>query len=650
MLDLLFFLLISVLAALVGAAILRLFSLQIDSRLTEAILYLPLGYLIIAYLVAALGLLGVLTAQNVLVGLGILLVVGLVGRGRVWGAVREAARRGGRAVTSSPRRWMYGFLVVWAAMMLLGALVWPDSRDWDGLAEHLAMAKLWAQAGNISPLWYEHHSQFPATVQMLYTLAHLFRGPVAAKLFHFAYGMLGVGAVFLLTRRHISRPAAPWAAIVVATTPVYTWLWGVAYVDLAMVAYLLLSVHFLLLWIEKQKATYIVLSGILGGAAMAVKMQSIVHFGVIALIALYVLWRSPQHCRARCGRHVGLLLLVALIVAGPWYVKSWVITGNPVYPFAYSIFGGKHWSAAQAQWYHRHQQSFGMGELPSRAVMRALPWWKRPLVGPREPHKLLVAPVNLTLWPEEFTVAVGKVAAVTQMSVGPLYLIFVPLLLIFSPRPGKLKILLIMFAILWLWWLYSMQLTRYLLPTLMLLAPAAGYGIYRSLRAGIVLRVSASIVLGGWLVAVVLFNWLVLSAALPAIGGQVSWDSYLRQSLDVYEASQYINDFTAADAKIITYGEPRCYYLQREYLWGDWHYHQMIVYDRMEKPEELMAAYQRLGITHVLINRRYFGASDSGEQADKRLLAAAIQAGHLKLVQRLGAGNQYLLFEVIAQQ
>ncbi len=74
---------------------------------------------------------GILTAQNVLVGLGILLVVGLVGSRRVGGAVREAIRRVRRAMTSSPHRWMYGFLLLWAVMMLLGALVWPD-LGWPG--------------------------------------------------------------------------------------------------------------------------------------------------------------------------------------------------------------------------------------------------------------------------------------------------------------------------------------------------------------------------------------------------------------------------------------------------------------------------------------------------------------------------------------
>ncbi len=642
MLDLLFFLLVSILAALLGAAILRISSVKLASRLEEALLYLPLGYLAMAYLIALLGLMGLLTTGAMVAMLGGVLLLGLAGARPMWASLVEAIVRAQRALSSSPHRWLYRFLLLWAIMMLLEALVWPDSSDFDGVAEHLAMAKLWVQAGQVRPLWFMHHSQFPATLQMLYALALLFRGPVAAKLFHFAYGMMAVTAVFLLTRRHISAAAAPWAAVVLATTPVFAWLCGVAYADLGVLTYVLLAVHFFLCWLSEHKLLYIVLAGILAGAAMAVKMQGIAYFGVILLIAAYVAWRGPRPQRARAGQHIAVFALVGAMLASPWYVKSWIITGNPVYPFAYSVFGGKQWSVAQAEWYQRHQRSFGIGELPSPQVMKNLPWWKRSLVGPREPHKLLLSPVNLTLWPWEFTVPVGKLAAVARMSIGPLYLIFVPALLIFAPRPPNLKILLILFALDWVWWLYSMQLTRYLLPALALLAPAAGYGIYRSINAGVVLRLSARVVVGLWLVIALLFNVLAFSPALLAIFGVVSWDSYLRKSLGVYAPSQYINEHTPPNAKVITYGEPRCFYLDREYLWGDWHYHQMIIYDKMKEPEELITAYRRLGITHILINQTYFQDSST-----IRLLRGASDRGYVRKVRSFGPPGRYVLLETI---
>ena len=39
----------------------------------------------------------------------------------------------------------------------------------------------------------------------------------------------------------------------------------------------------------------------------------------------------------------------------PWLAKNVVDTGNPVYPLAYRVFGGRHWDEAQdAKWSAAH--------------------------------------------------------------------------------------------------------------------------------------------------------------------------------------------------------------------------------------------------------------------------------------------------------
>ena len=240
--------------------------------------------------------------------------------------------------------------------------------------------------------------------------------------------------------------------------------------------------------------------------------------------------------------------------------------------------------------------------MPAQQVIDSLPWYRRPFVGPREPAQLLAAPFALTFYPVSFTVPVNKIAAVTRQSVGPLYLIFVPLLLGFAGRPRKLKTLLIAFGLLWVWWLYSMQLTRYLLPTLALLTPAVGYAVHRCSRTEGLLRLTAAFIISAWLVLALLFSWLPLYFALPSILGTISADEYLSASLEPYQAIQYLNRYTPPRAKVISYGEPWLFYLQRDYLWGDPSYHRMIIYDKMKEPDELLAAYSRLGITHVIIN------------------------------------------------
>jgi len=631
MIDIFFWLIISSIAALVGAAVSRLVTLRAYSPLTRLLLFVTLGYLVLAYVLLGLGLLGYLQPVPVLVVLVILLLVGLTAFRTLWHDLRTVTSKIRRALLASPARWLYWFLLLFVLATLPVVLSPPAGLDWDGLAQHLAMAKEWVEAGRIIPLWYDHHSQFPATLQMLYGLALLWRGATAAKLFHFSFGLIALGAVFVLTRRHISPQAAPWAAAVLASTPVFSWLMGAAYVDLPVVACVLLSVHFFLEWVSSSAGRDAALSGLLAGAAMAFKMQGIPYFGLLLLFALYIAARERRQETPR-WRAVGLFATVGLLVASPWYIKSWVITGNPVYPFAYSIFGGEQWSARQADWYHHHQLEFGVGELPSRHELAGMPWYQRTFTGPRTPLRLLLAPFNLTFNPPPFTDPVSPAAAIMFFSIGPLYLIFTPMLLALSGHPAKLNVLLILFGLLWIWWLYSMQQSRYLLPTIALLAPAAAYALHScTQRKGVLCPVALAIV-STWLVIILLIKALSLCTTLPVVAGTVGEEQYLASSLAPYPVISYINSHTPPDAKVISYGEVRLFYLERDYLWGDPVYHQMMIYDTMTGPEDLLAAYNRLGITYVLYQPKLLNRLSADREPIGPLLQAALEEGYLSEV------------------
>ncbi len=645
MIDILFWLIISFVAALVGAALGRLVTLRTYSPLTRLLLFVTLGYLVLAYLLLGLGLLGLLQPGPVLVVLVILLLVGLTAFRTLWRDLCAVSSRLRHALLASSARWLYWFLLLFVLASLPVALAPPAGLDWDGLAEHLAMAKEWVKAGRIIPLWYEHHSQFPATLQMLYALALLFRGAAAAKLFHFSFGLIALGAVFVLTRRHISPQAAPWAAAVLAATPVFSWLMGAAYVDLPIVACVLLSVHFFLEWISSGAVRDAALSGLLAGAAMAFKMQGVPYFGLLLIFAVYIAWRGRRQKTPRWGA-VAIFGAVGLLVASPWYIKSWVITGNPVYPFAYSTFGGKQWSVQQAEWYRHHQLQFGVGELPSRRELGAMPWYARIFVGPRQPLRLLLAPFNFTFNPPPFTDPVSPVAVIMFFSIGPLYLIFTPMLLAFCGRPAKLKVLLILFGLLWIWWLYSMQQSRYLLPTMALLAPAAAYVLHRCTQHKGVLRGTTLAVVTTWLAIILLIKAISLYTALPVVAGTVNREQYLAASLAPYPVISYVNSHTPPDAKVISYGEVRLFYLERDYLWGDPVYHRMIIYGTMTGPEELLAAYNRLGITYVLYQPKLLNRLSAEREPVGPLLQAALEEGYLSEVVVPAAYRGYRLLEV----
>jgi hypothetical protein len=667
-LAILAFLWIALTGCLLGGGLLRRLAPAGPGGGQRALLAWGLGLPLLAYATLALGLLGRVSRLDLA---AMLVVAGAVGLALGWrelGLQGRLLRRAGRALAHSPQRLWYWLLALWALTLVPQALAPPGFMDWDGLAEHLAMAKVWLQQGAIVPLWYDHHSQFPATVQMLYLLGLAFGGPVAAKLFSYLFGLLSLAAVGMLARRHFGRESGAWALAVFAATPLVGWLSIVAYVDLPAVFYCVLGLSFFLDWTRERRTPAAAWSGVCLGLGLAVKMQVLVFWGALLLVGLVGALRRASartdqappvrrpsgppdsHGPSPQGRSTGpvgaegvgasvrvvagqLLAYagLALAVASPWYVKSWIITGNPVYPFAYRVFGGKQWSAEQARTYAYQQKSWGWGALPAPEVFWSLPPLQRAFTGPRRPDHLLLAPLGLIFRPEKYVDAgFGRLPSFLFASVGPLYLALLPLLL-WGKRPWAWGLVAWALVPVWLWWLISAQYSRYFLPGLGWLAPAAAWAADQAVRRGRWSRRVLPGVMGAGLGLAILFNLLGAATGLPVVVGAQSVDSYLRTvQPGLYPALEFLNRTTPPDARIISYGEPRLFYLDRPYLWGEPNYHRLLDYDRMKTADDLLAAYRNLGVSHVLVNAQFFPGGVAVNEKIAALLQEALAAGKLE--------------------
>jgi len=582
------------------------------------------GMLLIALIVLLLGLLGLLRPWVLYTVVVAAALAGAKQAPFLWGAADQAARMVGRGLFGpTRRRALHVFLAGWAMLTLLSALAPPNDLDDDGLSQHLAAPKTYLRHAHIHPLWYDHHSQFPAALQMLFTVA-LATGQVeAAKVLHWACGVLAALTLIVIGRRFLSPAAGEWAAFALLVTPAVGALSTVAYVDLASVflaALLLLA--FLrcrsplleeggqggrsrspLLKGGGQGGRDVALAGLAAGGGMAVKMQGLQIFGV-ALLLLAIAALLARETVARAARRLGVFVLVAALPAAPWYLKSFLWTGNPVYPFAYGVFGGKYWGPAEAAQYRDHQLGFGIGVPPPAAEREQMGFLRRTFYGPRAPLNLLLAPWNLTMRPREFDVlTMNPVYAVMSAGVGPLLLAVLPLVLLTgAPRP--LRWSLAFLGLLWLAWLMLMQYNRYLVPVLVFAAVPAGFVLGEGVPAGIARRALRGV---AWCCGALALLYLAVGGLLGgswAAGiGLVPRDVYLRTTSQCWRFSDWVNRVTPTRAKIALYAEPKGFYLDRDYLWADPGHSRLIEYEKITSPEDLLDAYSRLGVTHVLYHR-----------------------------------------------
>ena len=463
---------------------------------------------------------------------------------------------------------------------LLQTLLPPLS--WDALFYHLSGPKTWLALGQIGPGIDVPHYNFPALFEMLFLLAMGIRGDSAAKLLHFTFIFLLAGLVYLLGRDYLRLKNGWTAVLFLAAIPMIWGLGAQAYNDLALAFYQVAALTAVFQWQRARQERWLALAGALAGLAMGLKYTS---FVTPLLLAGLVLWAQRRHWPA-AARSVLLMALAAAVVAFPWYLKNFIFTGNPIYPF---IFGGLFWDDYRSAAYANPGSGIGLSLVP-----------------------LLRLPYDMIL---------GLRDASADGPPGPLPLIFLPLVLFYGFSRWRAKGAgmaafrgLLLFALAqYVFWvagvIYSAGLwqSRLLLAAFVALAPALAW-IWQdlarfdhpqfSLRRFLGLAVAITLVLN------LLAQFLVWLPGAPwayVLGSDSRSQTLERYLGDYYRAMTGINELTPPDAAVLFLYEPRNYYCERECRqdsildrWG----HMEYLYGNAA---DIAAAWRAAGVTHVLI-------------------------------------------------
>jgi hypothetical protein len=145
------------------------------------------------------------------------------------------------------------------------------------------------------------------------------------------------------------------------------------------------------------------------------------------------------------------------------------------------------------------------------------------------------------------------------------------------------------------------------------------------------------------------FNLLHALPGLPLLRGQQTQEQYLAVSLGpLYTVLTTLNRQMGSSDILISYGEPRLFYLNHAYLWGDPNYHRLLDYDTMPSGNDLVAAYARQGISYVLVNRQFFPAERPRNLLIARLLKEGVACGRLRIVLAATRGQPYEVLRVAA--
>ncbi len=622
---------------LVFFALLLAFGLSVTSPrrpIEGALLFAPAAFLgVWSTLFYIAGCLGFLRAVPFWAGAIIILVGCLIWKRSHLATNAKRLLQSLRA-TSTLEKTLLLYIAAIGFLMFVLSLVPPSGADYDSLVYHLAAPSQWLREGRVTQLTFDHHSYFPFVTEMLYALALGVRGAVFAKLFHWSMLIFGALALVTLGKRAGGKTAGLWAAALFMSLPMAQSESITAYVDLAFSAFAWAAIA---LFCEalfdtsadaaKRRLSWIG-SGLFCGLCLGSKYFGWLIFGFLGLWLLVTSLRTSDGERERWGR-LAWLALPALAVGGFWYARNALWTGNPVFPFAYGLFGGRGWTSAMATAYDADQAQFGFGKTPFDLLVL--------------PFRLAMSPINAgsVLWPFPsvrptdgihsgfFDVVVGDV--LFAVFPGPVLLATgIPAFL--ARRKGEMVgFLAWIFAFLWCFWAISSQQIRYLFPALGILCVLSGWFLATRLpRFPIATRV-AGVCLALWMVFAPSNTLWRSRSNFAVLSGAQNPDDFLRHSFAGYEAMQWIGANTPSNSRIAVYGEPRDFYLPRPYFWADDAHNNLIPYNTITTPAALAAALKSQGATYVLVNRD--AARNGGVFGPPLpLFDQTVSSGHLNLL------------------
>jgi 4-amino-4-deoxy-L-arabinose transferase-like glycosyltransferase len=531
-----------------------------------------------------------------LLGLGLLgtytLAVGLLPQGLRWGWIGvillcaagiPALVKESRHLKSAPRPetthfLAYAILGVGFLFALAGVLAPSTPNDWDSVAYHLAIPKLYLTGGQIAPIPFIHHSNFPSVVDLSFIWGLLVGGQAAAKAIILAYTAFGVLALGGVTRFIYGREAGLWAMVGFATVPVVLWESGTAYIDVAHGLFAGLGIVLALLGLQSNEKDKFGLSGLFLGLACASKYTGLQTLGVVVLILGVALL-----IRKKSLAPLGAVLGLSVAIAFPWYVKNVLWTGNPTYPFFYEVFHGRNWDQRRADIYAEEQRSFGVG-LSKEG--RAWP-------------KLGQAVFGLAYQPGRY-VNPGQALGLGSPLGAVGLVVFAGLLfwvLAVRPPPFEATVVIALALSLLLWFALSQQ-SRYIATLAVPACMLAGGAIARR-GVGAVFVGAAVVIQAG--VTLYLDKTYVFDSASQVALHKVEEHDFLKASFGSYQdAVDKMNELPVT-SKVALYDQVFGFYLDVPYFWANPPHCTVIDYDSMKSGNDYVSAMQGRGFTHAYI-------------------------------------------------
>jgi hypothetical protein len=551
-------------AWVLGLGATRALGLAFSGRLEKAVISTVLGLALASFLLFLLGLAGRLETVPVLLVAALVHIFG----SSIWREIWVDLRAG-------------GFRPVWVAVLFVVAVpfalpaLYPPSA-FDATLYHLPFARAFVETGGLPYLADRRFPVFPQANEILFAAVMLFGRDVAAQGVQLFATLLTAAVLALWARRSFPgfRAAGALAAAIFLGNPLVSYLAGTAYIEPGLTLFVTGGLYAVDRWRQTADRRWLIPAAVLAATAADVKYLGLYFLGVAALLVALA-GKNPRPVRER-GIDIVLFGGVALVFMAPWYLRVFILTGNPVFPYVPQIFGANPWQSLPDP--NRE------GTLVQRLVRTVrIPW---DLVFLRETYSRL-PPAS------------------------PVYLAAIPVLVAGAIRDARLRLWLAVWlpivAVYALACSWLPRDSRYLVPILPLVslavvgAIAACAGRWR--RSRFLARILCLGCLApGWLYG---FYWLSRNGPVPV--SPARRDAFLAQKVPCYSAVAWLNHTRGGRYTVWAFRAEQATYFADGRFMGDWaglaSYRRVLAVS--PSPEALHRELHRLGADHLLLSAAF---------------------------------------------
>ena len=295
-----------------------------------------------SYLIFLLGIVGVLTKDTIILVtvIWLLVLISFEKRNLIsffdWITTRKFSLR--IIKQNKLLAILAGLIVLQAIVNLIGAL--GPELAFDALWYHLTLPKLYLLQHSIFhiPGGLLYYSDMPKGGEMIYTGALALGNEITAKVIHLVFGLFICTALYKISRKFFSPLISMIAVVIFCSNLVVAWESTTAYIDLIRTFFETMALWSFLNWFQTNKKKWLFISALLIGFAITTKLLAIGTAIIISVLIIVKFMDSRLRGNDK-DKFFNLFIclfvywLIALLIPLPWFLFSYLHTGNPVFPF-----------------------------------------------------------------------------------------------------------------------------------------------------------------------------------------------------------------------------------------------------------------------------------------------------------------------------